>query len=297
MAAELLGFQDQRTTGRYRFSSLVGEGEVTVLFGSVVEASYARLSGAAAIGAMLDAPPGKVEWLEAFEMPHLGPPLPESLSELVDQWRQNRDDVAADAVESPRAEATEGAADSATASSREQSGDSDRGTDAVGSAPTSPLSVEAGIEDPWGASVPTPDVVGTLDFEDVPTLAGPMENGGGTSHDADSIVAPPLDEFDEAPASPQEQSDDEKEAVPALPSGLGWDADTEAIIAAPDILGMDEVFDSGKETSGESPESISAPAEDPFAETFGELETAHPADGPVGKYTALHEASDPEGVY
>jgi len=300
LAGELLGFQDQRSTGRYRFSSLVGEGEVIVLFGSVVEASYAGFSGAAAIGAMLDAPPGKVEWLDTFEMPHLGGPLPESLSEMVDQWRQNREDAVADAVESPRPETVAGAADSGANSSWKEGDDPSGLVDAVGPAPTPPPSVEEEAEDPWGESVPTPDVVGALDLKEVPALPGTLENGGVTSADADSICAPPLDAFEGAADSLEEQPGDETEAASTPALGPGWDAD-DAIVVAPDILGVEDGFDSEEESSmahdagvGAFTESISAPAEDPFAYALGEPEATRPAAETVGKYTATHEASDPE---
>ena len=97
LAGVLLGFLDDRATLCFRFSSILGEGELRVLMGDVLLAFFRGATGEEAILAMLDSPPGRTETLMTFPMSGCVP-LERSLSEIVDRWHRDRSDYSGDVL-------------------------------------------------------------------------------------------------------------------------------------------------------------------------------------------------------
>ena len=97
LAGVLLGFLDDRATLCFRFSSILGEGELRVLMGDVLLASFREVTGEDAILAMLDSPPGRTETLTTFPMSGCVP-LERSLSEIVDRWHRDRSDYSGEVL-------------------------------------------------------------------------------------------------------------------------------------------------------------------------------------------------------
>lgn len=240
LASALVGLQDQLRTGKMHFECIDGDGYIALLFGGVVSARFQDEVGAAAILAMLAAPPGKVTIESVFEVPEgqeLAAPSV-SLAELVDRWRRT-------------------AAPSIPVADEEE----------LSEEPVSPSPAgEVPVDDaPLNAPEPTPNAEESNPFDIVPDEADvdhvpprPLAFPAKPSPEADDPLAYGSALFDQAWMEDEETSGrsgaDRSEATPDPPSR--------------DALTAPLVEEIGEPTESSGPdESILSPRSIPFSQT------------------------------